>query len=226
MSVPLALAFRFGFYHIAVRRLRRTADTETMSLILFFGLSQVLEAAAALAFGSNQVTLSPSTFGGPVHLFGQSYPPSAVVCGLLSVPMLGVLFFYLYRTRLGLATRAVMADEEEATASGVRVQFVAMSAFAIGIAFAAAAGPLAVFMLSGINPATGGSLTVTAFTVIVIGSLGNPAGTAVRGLLYGVALGFTDTYASAWAGLVPFALLLVVMLLRPSGLFGRTLRSA
>lgn len=226
VSIPLALGVGFLLYWITVPRLRRSPDTETASLILFFGVSQVLEAVASLAFGNNPKTLSPSTFGGPVHLFGQAYASSEVVSGLVSIPALGVLFAYLYRTRLGLATRAVMADEQEAATSGVRVRLVAASAFAIGVAFAVAAGTLAIFMLGGVDPTTGSALTITAFTVIIIGSLGNPLGTAVGGLLYGLTLSFTETFASQWSGLVPFALLLVVVLIRPSGLLGKRVRSA
>lgn len=226
ISIPLALAFGFVLYRITVPRLSRSADTETASLILFFGISQVLEAVASMAFGNNPDTLSPSIFGGPVQIFGQPFASSAVVAALVSVPALGVLYLYLYRTRLGLVTRAVMADETEAAASGVRVRMVAASAFAIGVAFAVAAGAMAIFMLGGVDPTTGTTLTVTAFTVIIIGSLGNPLGTALGGLLYGVVLGFTQTFASGWSGLVPFALLLVVVLVRPSGLLGRRVRSA
>ena len=198
------------------------------SLILFFGVSQVLEAVANIGFGTNQVTLP--TLGSPVSIFGQDYALSAVVSAAISVPALLLLYAYLYRTRLGLATRAVMADEEEARASGVRVRLVATTAFMIGVAVAAAAGPLAMFMLGGVNPGTGTSLTVTAFTVIIIGSLGNPLGTAVGGLLYGLLYGLasslTQAYLTAWTGMVPYALLLIVVLFRPSGLFGRRVRTA
>lgn len=226
ISIPVALVVGFALYYVTVPRLRRSADAETASLILFFGISQVLEAIASAAFGNNPKTLSPSTFGAPVRLFGQAYASTAVVSGLVSIPALVVLFGYLYRTRLGLATRAVMADETEAAASGIRIRMVAASAFAIGVTFAVAAGALGIFMLGGVNPTTGSTLTVTAFTVIIIGSLGNPIGTAVGGLLYGLVLSFTETYAGEWSGLVPFVLLLAVVLVRPSGLLGRRARSA
>ena len=224
ISVPMGLVFGYVLYYVTVPRLRRSADTETTSLILFFGISQVLEAIATIVFGANQVTL-PS-LGAPVSIFGQNYSLSAVVSAGISVPALLLLYAYLYRTRLGLETRAVMADEEEALASGVRVRRVAVTAFMIGVAFAAAAGSLAMFMLGGVNPVTGSQLTVTAFTVIIIGSLGNPLGTAVGGLLYGLAASLTQAYLTEWTGMVPYVLLLIVVLLRPSGLFGKRARIA
>jgi branched-chain amino acid transport system permease protein len=224
VSVPVSLAFGFVLYQVTVPRLKRSDDTETASLILFFGLSQALEAVASMVYGSNEVTLS--ALGGPVTIFGQSYSLSVVVAAAISLPALLVLYLYLYRTRLGLGTRAVMSDEQEAAASGVRVRLVATSAFMIGIAFAGASGALAAFMLGGINPTSGSGLTIAAFTVIVIGSLGNPLGTAVGGLLYGLASSLTQAYATEWTGMVPYALLLAVVLLRPSGLFARRARVA
>ncbi|MGC8498279.1 MAG: branched-chain amino acid ABC transporter permease [Acidimicrobiales bacterium] len=224
LSIPLSLVGGLILYLITVPRLRRSEDTETSSLILFFGVSQVLEALATMKYGTNQVTLPQ--LGNPVTIFGQPYAASLVASAALAVPALALFYFYLYRTRLGLATRAVMANEEEAIASGVRVRRVATSAFVIGVAFAAAAGPLATFMLGGINPTTGGGLTITAFTIIIIGSLGNPLGTAAGGILYGLASSLTQAYATQWTGLVPYVLLLAVVLLRPSGLFGRRVRIA
>jgi branched-chain amino acid transport system permease protein len=224
ISVPASLAFGFVLYQVTVPRLKRSDDTETASLILFFGLSQALEAVASMVYGSNEVTLS--VLGGPVTIFGQAYSLSVVVAAAISLPALLVLYLYLYRTRLGLGTRAVMSDEQEAAASGVRVRLVATSAFMIGIAFAGASGALAAFMLGGINPTSGSGLTIVAFTVIVIGSLGNPLGTAVGGLLYGLASSLTQAYATEWTGMVPYALLLAVVLLRPSGLFARRARVA
>ena len=224
LSIPFSLVGGLILYLITVPRLRRAEDTETSSLILFFGVSQVLVALATMKYGTNQVTLPE--LGNPVMIFGQPYAASLVASASLAVPALALFYYYLYRTRLGLATRAVMANEEEAIASGVRVRRVATSAFVIGIAFAAAAGPLATFMLGGINPTTGGGLTITAFTIIIIGSLGNPMGTAAGGILYGLASSLTQAYAAPWTGMVPYALLLAVVLLRPSGLFGRRVRIA
>jgi branched-chain amino acid transport system permease protein len=224
ISIPLALLFGLVLYQVVVPRLKHSADTETASLIVFFGVSQILEAVATIIYGANQVTLP--LLGGPINLFGQGYPLSEVISAAMAIPALGLLYVYLYRTRLGLKTRAVMADEFEAIASGVRVRLVTTSAFMIGIAYAVSAGALNVYMLGGINPSTGAALTITAFTVIIIGTLGNPLGTAVGGLLVGLVSSLTAAYATQWTQMVPYALLLVVILIKPSGLFGSKVRSA
>ncbi len=230
LAIPItivpALAFGVLLYYGTVPRLNRSQDTEMASLILFFGVSQVLEAVATFAYGNNQASLSPTTFGGPINILGEHVPATWVVCGLLSIPALVVLFVYLYRSRLGMATRAVMASREEAAAAGINTRRVAALAFGIGVAFAAASGALTIFMLGGVNPSTGSELVLTAFTVVVIGSLGNPIGTVVGGLLYGLVFTFTKTYSPSWADIVPYLLMLVVLLVRPTGILGRRVRSA
>jgi branched-chain amino acid transport system permease protein len=221
-----ALLVGIGLYYGAIPRLRRSPEAETASLILFFGISQVIEAVMSATLGNNQVSLPPTLFGAPISIFGLKIPAVWFVSAAISVPALGLLYLYLYRTRLGLITRAVMADEEEARACGVDVSRVCALAFGIGLAFAVTVGCLVVFMLGGISPATGTAVTVTAFAVIVLGAVGNPAGAAVGGLAYGLAAEFTQTYEPSWSDLVPYLLLLAVLLVRPSGLLGRRVRHA
>src|SRR5437660_1615440 len=141
---------------------------------------------------------------------------------------LSVLFvyLYLYQTRLGYLTRAVMVNREEAIATGIDVHRVSAIAFGVGLALAAVAGVFAPFMLGSITPAMGVDVTVTSFTVIVIGSLGNPLGTVLGGLIYGVSYMFMQSYFSSWANLLPYLLLIAILLVRPSGLLGRQVRRA
>ena len=137
-----------------------------------------------------------------------------------------LVYVYLYRTRLGYLTRAVMVNREEAIASGINVHRVSAVAFGIGLGLAAVAGVFAPFMLGSITPAMGTDVTVTAFAVIVIGSLGNPLGTVLGGVVYGISYMFMQTYYSSWANLLPYVLLIAILLVRPSGLLGRQVRRA
>ena len=208
-------------------RLSRAADPEMLSLVLFFGVSQVIEALATIGFGNNQRSVPASSLGaGPVHIFGESYPRDWwVVAGAAAVVLAG-LFVYLYASPSGRATRAVMSSPLEAEAVGIDVRRVSIVTFGVGTFLAASSGVLGVFLLGGVDPTEGVSITVTAFAVIVLGGLGNAAGTVLGGLFFGLATQLTQTYASTWTGLVPYALLLVVMLVRPSGLLSRRARVA
>ncbi|MDA8393269.1 MAG: branched-chain amino acid ABC transporter permease [Actinomycetota bacterium] len=225
--VPLAVAAGFLLFQAVTPRLSRSDDPEMLSLVLFFGISQTIEAAAALTLSNNQRSLPSSSLAGhPMTIAGQTYPGTLVVSAIVSLPILAALFLYLYRSPLGRATRAVMADPQEAAAVGIAVKRVSSLSFGVSLALAAMAGVLGIFLFGGASPSEGVGLTVISFAVIVLGSLGNPLGTLVGGVVYGIAYELTQTYLSSWADLVPYVLLLVVMLTRPSGLLGRSARRA
>ncbi len=230
-SVFLAFA-AFGIvawplYYLVVPRLLAAKDPEMLSIILFFGLSQVIEALATIAFGTSERSIPGRVLGsGPVRVLGQRFPAAWIVSGLASgFAVLGI-YLYLYRTRTGYLTRAVMVHREEAAASGIDVHRVSAIAFGVGLALAAVAGVFAPFMLGSVTPAMGVDMTVTSFTVIVVGSLGNPLGTVLGGIVYGLSLMFMQTYFSSWANLLPYLLLIFILLVRPSGLLGRQVRRA
>jgi branched-chain amino acid transport system permease protein len=230
-------------YYLLVPRLLRARDPEMLSFILFFGLSQVIEAVTTIAFGTSErsipgdqlgraVTAIASLFAGhpvapgPVELFGQTFPAAWVASSIASGGAVLLVYLYLYQTRLGYLTRAVMDNRDEAIATGVDVHRVSAIAFGIGIGLAAVAGVFAPFILGSITPAMGGEVTITAFAVIVIGSLGNPLGTVLGGVIYGVSYMLMQSYYSSWANLLPYVLLVAILLVRPSGLLGRRVRNA
>ena len=164
--------------------------------------------------------------GGPIIIFGQAFPAAWVVAAVTSVIAILLVYVYLYRTRLGTLTRAVMSRRDEAFATGINVDRVCAAAFGIGLGLAAIAGVFAPFMFGSVTPAFGADATVTSFVIVVLGSLGNPLGTALGGVVYGVCYMLVQTYLSSWADLLPYVLLIFILLLRPSGLLGRQVRVA
>jgi branched-chain amino acid transport system permease protein len=145
---------------------------------------------------------------------------------MVSVVAIFLVYTYLYRTRLGTLTRAVMSRREEAFATGINVDRVSAAALGIGLGLAAVAGVFAPFMFGSVTPAFGEDATVTSFAIIVLGSLGNPLGTALGGVVYGVSYMLVQTYLSSWADLLPYVLLILILLLRPSGILGKRVRVA
>ncbi len=223
----VAVAIGWPLYFLFVPRLLRARDPEMLSIIFFFGLSQVVVALATIAFGTNERSIPGRVLGsGPVHILGQSYPAAWVVSGAVSAAAVVLVTLYLYRTRLGTTTRAVMVHREEALATGIDVHRVSAIAFGVGLGLAAVAGVFAPFMMGSVRPAMGADINITSFTVIVIGSLGNPLGTVLGGIVYGIALMVMQSYFSSWANLLPYLLLIGILLIRPTGLLGRTLRHA
>ncbi|HEX4367522.1 MAG TPA: branched-chain amino acid ABC transporter permease, partial [Rhodopila sp.] len=208
-------------------RLQLARDAEMLSVILFFGLSQVIEAITSIAFGTTERSIPGRILGtGPVIILGQRLPTAWVFGAAVSAVAVALVYLYLYRTRLGMLTRAVMVSRDEALATGIDVNFVSAVAFGISLALAGVAGVFAPFILGSITPNMGVAINITAFAVIVVGTLGNPLGTLLGGIIYGVSLMLMQTYLSSWANLLPNLLLIAVLLVRPEGIFGRKVRRA
>jgi len=229
VTVPVqGLAFvlaGMALYYFLVPRLAALKDFEMISLVLFFGLSQVVEALAVMAFGNNPRSIFQPVFGKqPVHFLGQTLPVVWVVGAGVSLVFIVLVYLYLYRTRTGYATRAVMASRDEAAASGVNVDRISALAFGVGLLLASVAGMLSLFMLGSVSPDFGGGITITAFAVVVLGGLGDPVGTVLGGLVYGIALMVMESYLSSWASILPYILLLATLLVRPGGILGKEVR--
>ncbi|MBN9002827.1 MAG: SDR family NAD(P)-dependent oxidoreductase, partial [Rhizobiales bacterium] len=214
----LVLSQGIVLYGLLVPRLQQSRDPEMLSIILFFGLSQVIEALVTIAFGTSErsipsrelgslMTSAAKAFGakpegGPVDIFGQAFPAAWVISAAVSVIAIALVYVYLYRTRLGTLTRAVMSRRDEAFATGINVDRVCAAAFGIGLGLAAIAGVFAPFMFGSVTPAFGADATVTAFVIVVLGSLGNPLGTALGGIVYGICYMLVQTFLSSWADLL------------------------
>ncbi|AUW93882.1 branched-chain amino acid ABC transporter permease [Sulfobacillus thermotolerans] len=231
MSLILALVLfvvvAYVLYFPLIPRLTKSKDPEMLSLILFFGLSQIIEALDVIGFGNNPRSLPLAIMGSvPLHFLGQNYQMAWVITALVSLIMIGVTYGFLYYTRIGYAARAVMGNRDEAMASGLPVAQTSAIIFAVGIGLAAMAGVMSPFMIGSIDPSTGLGLTTIAFAIVVIGSLGNPLGSVLGGLVYGISVMLMQTYFSSWSNLVPYLLLLIIVLVKPSGLLGRGVRNA
>src|SRR5579864_3879475 len=243
VALPVFLLAGIPLYYVLVPRLLAARDPEMLSIILFFGFSQVIEAITTIAFGTSERSIPGVEVGramaailsivtgraiesGPVEILGQSFPAAWVASGIASALAVLGIYLYLYRTRLGYLTRAVMVHREEAVSTGIDVHRVSAIAFGVGTGLAAIAGIFAPFMLGSITPAMGVDVTITSFAVIVIGSLGNPLGTVLGGIVYGISYMFMQSYYSSWANLLPYLLLIAVLLVRPRGLLGREVRRA
>lgn len=217
----------FFLYFLLVPRLLKSADPEMLSLILFFGLSQVIESLTTIVAGPSERSIPGNVFGShPATILHQTFPAAWVASAVASLVSVSMVFLYLYRTRVGRLTRALMVHRDEALATGIDVGRISALAFGIGLGLASVAGCFAPFMLGSIMPASGAHLTIQSFTVIIVGSLGSPLGTVLGGLIYGVSLMLMQSYFSSWAGLLPYLMLIAILLVRPSGLLGRKVRHA
>ncbi len=227
LSVVGAIVVGWPLYAAVVPRLQRSGDPEMLSFILFFGIGQMLEALTVLGFGADQRSLPGDALGsGNLGLLGQEFPDSWWVAAAVSLAAIAGLYVYFSHTKLGYATRAIMANRDEALATGIDVRRVSAIAFVAGLALAGIAGVFVPYLLGSVSPDLGDGLTTTSFAIVIIGSLGNPLGTVIGGLVFGLGTMLMQTYYSSWSNVVPYALLLVIVLIRPSGLLGKAARLA
>jgi branched-chain amino acid transport system permease protein len=223
--VPVFLAIGLLLYFPLVPRLQKSGDPEMSSFILFFGVSYAMEGLAVQLFGVSYQSLQYNLFK-PVHveILGSTIPTAWVVTAAVSVAALILVYFYLYRTGLGLQTRALMINRDEAMANGVNINAVSAIAFGFSIALAASAGVFSSFISFPTSPSIGDTFTLVSFAIIIIGALGNPLATVVGAVVFAFAYGYTEIYAANWSSIVPFIILIAVILARPQGLLGRKAR--
>ncbi|MBQ8107110.1 MAG: branched-chain amino acid ABC transporter permease [Afipia sp.] len=190
-------------------------------LLLTFGLSYVMVELVRIAFGKSGYPFdTPELLQGAVNI-GVGYFPlyRLFVIGIAAAVLLG-LWLFLERTSFGLIIRAGARDPQIVRVLGVNVARVWLFVFGIGSGIAALAGLLAA-PLQGVIPEMGATILAEAFVVTVVGGMGSIGGAVIAGLLVGVVVSMTSLFAPEMAKVSIFALMAVVLLIRPQGFFGR-----
>ncbi|SNR84701.1 branched-chain amino acid ABC transporter permease [Actinomadura mexicana] len=189
-------------------------------LLITLGLSLLLENGLLMFFGAEPKNVAlPGDF--QFSLFGAVVSGARLYAFLGAVLIGAALFWMLRRTRFGTAIRAVASNRPGAELVGVNVRRVHTLTFAIGTACAGAAAVLAAPLVT-VTPTLGEQFNITAFVVVVLGGMGNVAGALAGGLLIGLVEQLTTIYMDGQSSLLGvFAVFLVVLFLRPQGLFGR-----
>lgn len=195
------------------------------ALITTIGVSLMLQNGFLLIFGS-----SPKPF--PNHFTGEGFTLGGVTASRLTaitlvvtVVLMVLLTLFVNRTRVGKAMRAVSEDQGAAQLMGINIDTSISITFAIGSALAAVAAVLYSSTYPLINPYMGSMLGLRAFIAAVIGGIGVIPGAMIGGFIIGIAEALIKRYiSSAMADAIVFALLIIVLLVKPSGLLGRNER--
>ena len=223
LTLPLTLAalFSLGLLLQKLTLSRIVGAPPIMSYLLTFGLHLVLSSLALRAWTADYRTLSPAYAGLNYSLFGVILPYSRLATFFLAMVLILGLYLFLYRTEMGRAIRATAQDGEMARLLGIRIFKIYAVTFAISAAITGVAGSL-VAQTFVVYPQMGLPFTITAFCVVVLGGLGYVPGTLFGGLILGIFESLATTYLTAGLSLVlTFLLLLIMLLLRPGGVFGK-----
>ncbi|MBI4638211.1 MAG: branched-chain amino acid ABC transporter permease [Candidatus Rokubacteria bacterium] len=198
---------------------------ELYQLLFTYALVLVISDAAKVTWGTGQLSVSrPPGLSGALHLFGTIIPHYNLFVLLLGPAIALVFWVILHRTRLGRLIRAAALDREMLGALGVNVSRLYTGVFVLG-SFLAGLGGALVTPVKTIVPGMDVEIIVEAFIVVVIGGLGSFWGTLLGALIYGQVLSFGILIFPRFSIFSVFALMAVVLILRPWGLLGRPLKA-
>jgi branched-chain amino acid transport system permease protein len=204
-----------------IRRLYR--EDPALTLLFTFGLALATEQSLRLIWGATGLPFPlPDAFRGVLLLGDFLYPYYRLfVLAVAAISVTGI-WLLLHKTPFGMIVRAGVSDPEMVRALGISLRPVLTAVFGLGIALAGLAGVLSA-PLAGIQPAMGTEILTAAFVVVVIGGLGSFWGVVYAGLLVGVVRGLTVFLYPPAAEASMYALMVLVLLLRPRGLMGERL---
>ena len=235
IPVPLLLAIMFllaagvtGGLGVAIERFayRPLRDAPRIApLITAIGISFFLENAVLLLFGTQYRIYNTPEFislSSGIRIGSVTIDTVQIMVVVLSLALMAGLQLLVNRTKWGKQVRAVAADREAAEMLGINVNFTISMTFFLGSALAGVAGVMGGLLFNQVTNTIGFIVGLKAFTAAVVGGIGSLPGAMLGGLLIGLAESFTIGYiSSTYSNLLVFALLIIVMLVRPSGLLGQ-----
>ena len=217
-TLPIVLVGGFlvgvALYWIAVHRV--IGQPPLMSLLATFSVNLVLVGLGTAAWGTDlfNVPVSLPGFSLGRYTFPGTHLMAAALTGVIAL----ALYFFLYRTRLGKAVRAVSGNREAAGLVGIPTARVLALAFGLGVALASVAGMLIATMFP-FTVLSGEAYQLKSFVVTVLGGLGNPTGALLAGLALGLLEGLTTPFIPvSWTLVIEFVLFVLVLISVPGGL--------
>ena len=193
-------------------------------LITAIGVSYFLQNLALILFGSQQKAYPTLAVMSHYTIGGVTVDGISILTLLVTAVIMVVLTFFINKTRLGKAMRAVSEDKAAASLMGISVNGTITLTFAIGSALAALASIFYGMSYVYIKPTTGAMPGIKAFTAAVFGGIGSVPGAMLGGILLGVIEQLSKTYISTlWSDAIVFGVLVLVLVVKPTGLLGKTM---
>jgi len=215
------LLFFFGYvvYLLFILPVRDRSDF--MQILMTTGIGLILVDSAQLKFGADYHYTNIPLKGAAFHLGQVSINKASLLSFVIAAALIIALRSFVVRSRTGQALRAIAQNRDVAPLVGINVTKIQGFSFGLGIAAAGVAGALLLPPLY-LFPTVGDDYTLKAFVIVVLGGMGSIEGAAFGGLLLGITESLTSRYwGQQWALIVDFILFLLVLSLKPSGIFGR-----
>jgi branched-chain amino acid transport system permease protein len=220
ITIPLMFLFGAVLQKVFVNRILGALPQN--QILLTIGLGLIMSNSVMLAFTSDYKILSTTYSSSSVSVLGISISTPLVISFAITAAITAALYWFLLKTDTGQAIRATAQDREAARLMGINVGRMSIIAFGLGAALAGTAGAL-ISPTYYIFPQVGSTFTLKAFVITVLGGMGSIVGATLGGILIGVAESIGGVYiGSGWKEVVVFVLFLLVLLFKPSGLFGKS----
>src|SRR6185295_10902637 len=205
---------------LLIRPVFDSKDRHVTTLLVTFGLGLIVEDVLKVIFGAN-TQRPPTPIPGATEWFGILLPNYRLFLLAMGAVIIGGVAYVVYRTRFGAMVRAAAFDRHMAASLGVPVSVVYAGTFAFVVALAGLAGVLLAPIYS-VFPTMGRDFILLAFTVVIVGGLGSVAGVVIAGLVLTQVQAISSLYISpVWSDPIVFAIMVVMLMVRPQGLFGR-----
>ena len=209
----------YRFYYEAFER--RGSDAGVRGIAFFFGVALIIEVGLILGFGVDQRTVEAAYIGKAFSFGDMRIPMRFVVAFGVALVLMTALTLYMSKTFTGRAIKAVAQDEQALRLMGANPMRIKQWAFGIATGVSALAGAMLI-IIGPVEPALDRVYIGRTFAVVVLAGLGSMTGTIAAGLILGISESIVLMhFGASWAPAVAFGLLLVVLGIRPQGLFGR-----
>ena len=203
-----------------IQRVFHSGDRHTLTLLLTFGLSIVVEDVLKLIFGANPLRID-TPIEGATEMVGLFFPNYRLFVMLFGAVVIAAVWLLVFRTSIGAMVRAAAYDRHMTASLGVPVHVVYAGTFAFGVALAGLAGVLLAPIYS-VFPTMGTDFVLIAFSVVIIGGMGSIKGAVIAGLVLTQVQSISSLWISpVWSDPLLFGVMVVVLMWRPQGLYGR-----
>jgi branched-chain amino acid transport system permease protein len=219
LTVPAMFVLGVAVQWAFIRRLRGRERT-SMTLLVTYAVALIIEGILYEVAGPDQKQLSASYVNSSVHVLGFYLPYIYLYGFALAVAVVAGIYWLLYRTRFGRSVRATMQDQTAARLIGIDTSRVAAITFGVGVGVTAIGG-MVFGATNSFNPNSGYDLISRLLAIIILGGLGSIGGALAASVFMLTVESLVDIWSPEWAIVVFYAALVVVLVVRPAGFFGR-----
>src|SRR6476646_9011465 len=221
ITIPARFILGVGIQYLFIRPLRGRERT-SMSLLACYAVAIIIEGILYQVFGSNYVSINDywTSPQAEFKIFGYYLPYIYLLGFALAVLLVVAIYLLLYRSQFGRSVRATMQDHTAARLIGIDVNRVAALTFGVGVAVTAAGGMM-FGATNAFNPNSGYDLISRLLAIIILGGLGSIGGALVASVFMLTLESLVTIWSPEWAIVVFYAALVLVLLIRPTGFFGR-----